>query len=228
MFVWLYSWSSSLTWALLLSISSSASCSSSLLRCLLTLALCLARFSCSRGRSCSFWTRLLSSWNSGQSFRSSLNTDVCTHRREKKESWSQNPDVCLQTPHGTQTHPTWASLKMYGPSSLRFSKIRSACSGGMWICRAGGTEDLMKQLMMVETFFWMVMSSLWEWHRSCIQREREMILDKRQHFWQHLKCNKNFKKELLLPILCMIFCKRTPIWQCSVTGMTSVSLVINY
>lgn len=67
-----------LTWALLRS--SSSSSSSSFLLCLLTLALCLTRFSCSRGRSCSSWTLLLSSRNSGQNFNSSLNTDIYMHR----------------------------------------------------------------------------------------------------------------------------------------------------
>jgi hypothetical protein len=32
----------------------------------------------------------------------------------------------------------------------------------MSICRAGGTLELMKQLMMLDTFLWMVASSLWE------------------------------------------------------------------
>ena len=65
-----------LTWAFLLS-----SSSSSILLCLRTLALCLTRFSCSRGRSCSSWTLLLSSWNSGQNFSSSLNTDIYVQRQ---------------------------------------------------------------------------------------------------------------------------------------------------
>lgn len=80
-----------LTWALLLPLFFSSSSSSSLLLCLLTLALCLTRFSCSRGISCSSWMLLISSWNSGQNFSNSSNTDIygqrriawSTHTREK-------------------------------------------------------------------------------------------------------------------------------------------------
>lgn len=86
---------------------------------------------------------------------------------------------------------TWASLKMYGPSSLRFSRMCWACSGGMSICRAGGMEELIKQLMMVEIFCWMVVSSLWEWQRSCKQSGRASLPASSHSSSKHLEYHWN-------------------------------------
>lgn len=62
--------------------------------------------------------------------------------------------------------PTCASRNTYGPSSFLCSMIFWACSTGISICRAGGIQELMKQLMMVVIFLWMMDSSQCEWHKS--------------------------------------------------------------
>lgn len=97
-----------LTWARLLASSSS---SSSFLLCRRTRALCLTRFSCSRGRSCSSWTLLLSSWNSGQNLSNSVNTDIytCREKAHTHEAYIPTDRNTIQT---ILSDTTCASLKM--------------------------------------------------------------------------------------------------------------------
>lgn len=106
-----------LTWALLLS------SSSSFLLSLLTRAVCLLRFCCSRGRSCSSWVPFLSSWNSGQNFNSRLNTDICV-----ETEWVYRANNKSRKHTHTQPAPLWRCMDpapSFSPESA--APVRERC-----------------------------------------------------------------------------------------------------
>lgn len=82
-----------------------------------------------------------------------------------KKTWISQPlihFVCLYT-----KELTWASRNKYGHFSYFLSKILSAISIGMSICRLGGIWESMKQFMMVLIFCVIIESSQWAWYISC-------------------------------------------------------------